>query len=323
MPVKEIFAKSFAVYKKNFANLFLPLLVLQLVLLLPLLFFTMPGTVNAARALLISLSSFSQTGTGISAMLYVFAFIVLALLFFSPLVISNTVYVISKDMQGKQVGFRRSFAFSKGNYGKMLGSYFAGLTCGMPLILAVVLLLYDTFANRLDPALLNGGDYALIALAAALVLLYLLGSVFLPFIAVVEGKWGFKALFSSFKYVYTDFWANLGRLGLAALLLLGLASAINWLAQLPFEELFYLYLENPAAALKEPLMVFAIVLSIAAIVLVAFLLPFWYAFSFNTYRGARQNYLMRFGEAEKTLREDAEGKIYGESPGERDADIEM
>ncbi len=300
MPVKDIFINAFTVYKRNFGKLFIPLLVLQLVILLPLLFFTMPGTMNAARALLVNLSNISRNGESIDSMLYVFVFIVLMLLFFSPIIISNTVYVIERDSKGQCVSFSQSLGFSRKNYGSMISSYLAGIVCGTPVIFVIVMMLYNLFISEFDPALMAGGDVVLIILSAAMALLYFLGTVFLPYVVVAEGKKGFNALFTSFKYIYTDFISNLTRLALAALLMVAVAGGINWLAQLPFEDLFYLYLKNPAAALKEPLMVFAIVISIIAIFIVAFMLPFWYAFSFFTYTGARERFHKKYPQADES-----------------------
>jgi hypothetical protein len=90
MGILQILKKTVTVYKKNFGKMYLPLLGFQLIVLLPLLFFTMPGTMNAARAFLKTLAMFSKTGSGISSVLYVFIFMLLAVLFISPLVVSNT-----------------------------------------------------------------------------------------------------------------------------------------------------------------------------------------------------------------------------------------
>ena len=286
MTLKKVFSNAFNAYKKNFSKLFLPLLVLELVIFLPLLFFTMPGTANAARALLVTIMSFSETGTGTTSVFYVFAFIILALLFFSPLIVSNTVYVVDKDFCGEDVTFRQSFHFSRKNYGSMIKSYFAALTGVIPLAAIILFMLY------LVPPPEGLKNFSvlqifMIVIAVLMILLYFLGTIFVPYVVVSENESGFKALKKSFGYVYKgNFISTVGRLGLAVAMIGALMLVINLLSQLPFKELFNLYLEDPARALQEPLMITAIVVSIAALIFIALLLPFWYAFSYNTYRGA-------------------------------------
>ena len=299
MKIKDIFVNAFTVYKKNFGKLFLPLLVMQLVILLPLLFFTMPGTVNMARALLKTLSSFSQTGTGMSSVLYVFAFILLVLLFFSPLIVSNTVYVVDKDYDQKAVTLKESLGFARHNYGSMIKSYFAALVTATPVFFYIIFVVSQVYMSQFDIALMDGLDWFLIITAIAAFLLFLLGTIFVPYVVVSEKKSGFTALFTSFRYLYKgNFLSTLGRLALAAGMVGALMFVVNWLSQLPFAELFDLYLENPAAALQEPLMVFAIILALLAIFLVALIMPFWYAFSYNTYRGAKLEYEEKHGKIE-------------------------
>ncbi len=301
MALKDIFINALVVYKKNFGKLFLPLLVLQLAVLLPLMFFTMPGTVNAAKALLVTISSFSRTGEGSSSVFYVFVFILLVLIFLSPLIVSNTVYVVDKDYQGKTVdSFRQSFGFSRRNYGNMIKSYFAGILLAMPVIFIIFLLLSGMFMRGFDIGALSGADTVSIVISVVLVLLYVLGTVFIPYTVVAEKKSGFSAVYSSFKYIYRgNFLGTLGKLALAAALIGALMAFINWLSQLPFAELFYLYLRDPLAALQQPLMIFAIVLSLIAIFVVALIIPFWYAFSYNTYQGAKLYYEERTGSVEQ------------------------
>ncbi|MDL2236215.1 hypothetical protein LJC56_00060 [Christensenellaceae bacterium OttesenSCG-928-K19] len=286
MTLKMILLNAINVYRKNFSKLFVPLLIMQLAMLLPLMFFTMPGTVNVARALLVTFSSYSQTGQGVSGVVYVVVFILLILLFLSPLIVSNTVYVIDKDYDNERVSLKQSLGFGKKNYFKMLKSYFAVIAMAMPVFFVVWLMLYGMFVNGFDIMALTVLDIFFIVVSVILVLLFVLGTVFVPYIIVREKRSGFSAAWLSFKYVYKgNFLNTLGRLAFAGAIVLGLVLIINWLSQLPFGELFDLYLRDPLLALQEPLMLFAIVLSIIAIFLVAFIMPFWYAFSYNTYRG--------------------------------------
>ncbi|MEG2202738.1 MAG: hypothetical protein RRY10_03740, partial [Christensenellaceae bacterium] len=71
-------------------------------------------------------------------------------------------------------------------------------------------------------------------------------------------------------------------------------STLVTLSQLPFADLFYLYLENPLAALSQPLMIFAILLSVAAIIIITLVFPFWYAFTYHTYKNAEFEYNRKY-----------------------------
>ncbi len=293
MTLKENFSNALAVYRKNFAKLFVPLLIMQLVMLLPLTFFTMPGTVNAVRALLSSLTSLSRTGDALSpSMLPVFAYILLMLLFFSPVIVSNTVFVVDKDFHNKSVTFRESLGFARGNYGSMIKSYFVSVVWALPIFAAMGLVLASMFIKQFDIAFINGFDQFLAIAALIAFALYALGTVFVPYVVVSEEKSGFEALKTSFRYIYKGhFLGTVGRLAAGAGLVGAMMFLINWLAQLPFAELFDLYLRDPAAAFREPLMLLAIVLAVGAIFLAALIIPFWYAFSYNTYKDAREYYI--------------------------------
>ncbi len=134
MPFKTVLMNAVSVYKKNFSKLFVPLLLFQFALLLPLMFFTMPGTVNMARALLVTFESYSRTGGGMSVVLYVLLYVILVLLFLSPLIVSNTVYVVNKDYLNEPVSLKQSMGFARKNYGKMIVSYFSTIALFMPLL---------------------------------------------------------------------------------------------------------------------------------------------------------------------------------------------
>ncbi len=137
MRLGRMLKNAFGVYTGNFGKLFAPLLILQLALLLPVLLFTMPGTVNMARAVLASVSAYANTGRGIFTVFYVLAYMLLVLLFISPLVVSNTVYIVDKNSKNERVTLGRSFAFSRGNYGCMLRSYMAAVVAALPVFFAL------------------------------------------------------------------------------------------------------------------------------------------------------------------------------------------
>ncbi len=158
---------------------------------------------------------------------------------------------MDKDYRGKNVTFRESFGFSKSNYGPMISSYFAGIAGVIPVALVVALLLRapaQRHFTHLAPA-----DIILIIISVVTVLLYVLGTAFVPFTVVSEKKKGFRALKTSFKYIYKgNFWGNLGRLAFAVLVIGVLIVLINWLSQLRLPS-FSTLSARPRVPLKEPL----------------------------------------------------------------------
>lgn len=287
-----VFKNSFRVYKQNFWLLFLPLVLFQIVMLMPLYIFTMPGTTSTARAFLLLLS---EGGAGISSIVYILIMIGLIALFFSPLIVSNTVYIIDCDYFGQKTGAKEAFIFSRKTYGSMLKSYLSTLVLALPVVAIVVLVCYLTFKNGFNYLALLPHEIAIIVVLVIGVLLFLLGTVFLPYIVVSEKKGGFKAVLRSFRYVYKgNFLSNLSRLAMAAAIVgLGML-LINWLSTLPFGELFDLYMKDPMLALKHPLMAFSVLLSFVAVAIIAFILPIWYGISYNTYKGAKQYYETKY-----------------------------
>ena len=297
----QMFRHSALVYKKNFAKLFLPLLLFQLVLLVPLMFFTMPGTVSVARSLLLTLS---QTGgSSISSVLSVLLIVACVAIFVSPLMVSNVVYVINSDYEGQSVTFREAGGHAKKRYVGMLRSYFAIIVLMIPIIVVAALIFGNiAFDGGVLKDPLPGGATTAIIVIAAVVLFFLFGIVFVPYTVAVEGKNGMKAVFTSYRYAFFgNFWSNFTRiLTAAAIVALG-GVVINWLSQLPFKELYNLYLRDPMLALQDPLMVFVILLALAAIVVITLIFPFWYAFTYHTYQNAKYEYEQKYPHnADKT-----------------------
>ena len=295
MSFKTMFRRSGIVYKRNFSRLFLPLLLFQLVLLVPLMFFTMPGTVSVARSLLLTLSRAGRSGlSSIGAMLSVVAGVAV---FVSPLMVSNVVYVIHSDYIGRTVTFREAAAHARRRYGGMLRSYFAAIALlALPVAGIVLAIIAIVLPGGVPVSVLSAGQLAGIVVLALAALLLFFGIVFLPYTVAVEGKHGFAAVLSSYRYAFLgNFWCNFTRV-LSAAVIVGLAGMlVNWLSRLPFRELYDLYLADPMLALQDPLMIFVILLALAAIVVGTFVFPFWYAFTYHTYRNAKWEYERKKG----------------------------
>ncbi|MEF9863555.1 MAG: hypothetical protein RR777_01285 [Christensenellaceae bacterium] len=290
MKLKEIFKRTMTSYKQNFPKLFVPLMLFQLVLLLPLLFFTMPGTVSVARSVLLTLSQIGG-GDKIYSILSVLIIVALVAVFLSPLMVGDVVYVINRDYHNQKAGFKQAFAHGKKRYADMLKSYFAIIVLILPVILAIVLLLLNL--NLADIACAK--NIVLITLCGLLLIFFLFGIVFVPYTVAIQRKKGFDAVLTSYQYAYKgNFLSNFGRILIAAAMVVAAGSFINWLSQLPFADLFYLYLENPLAALSQPLMIFAILLSVAAIIIITLVFPFWYAFTYHTYKNAEFEYNRKY-----------------------------
>lgn len=289
MSLRETLSRALGCYRTNFGKLFLPVLIMQMCVLLPLLLFTMPGTVNGLRALVTTINAYSRAGAGQQSVFYGFALIIGLLLFVSPAMVSAAVYVVERDGEGRLVTLRDEWYFARSSYWRMFRSYMAAIALAVPLTILSVLILLP-LVTAPSPEGHPYPQYIWRGIVVGLLfLLYLLGITFLPYVVVTEGRGGFAAVFRSFRCVYgADFVGTLGKLAAGGLIVAALMVFINWLAQLPFAELFDLYLRDPAAALREPLMGFAITLSILAIFVVSLVIPFWYAVSYNTYLDARQ-----------------------------------
>lgn len=299
MGFREMFQKSACAYRKNFGKLFVPLLLFQLVLLVPLMFFTMPGTVSVARSVLLTLS---QTGgSSLSSVMGVLSIVLCIAIFLSPLMVSNVVYVIDSDYHNRDITFREAAAYAKKRYGGMLRSYFVIIVLLIPiLILMGCVIGGGAFVDGVLKQTLDPGEIIAVVLLAAGALLILFGIVFVPYTVAVQQKAGFCAVVISYRYAFLgNFWSNFTRiLTAAAIVALG-GVVVNWLSQLPFRELYELYLVDPMLALKDPLMVFVILLAFMAIVVVTLILPFWYAFTYNTYRNAKYEYEKKFPPKER------------------------
>lgn len=299
MGFAEMFRKSAYAYRKNFAKLFVPLLLFQLVLLVPLMFFTMPGTVSVARSVLLTLS---QTGgSSLNSVMGVLAIVLCIAVFLSPLMVSNVVYVIDSDYNSREITFKDAAAHAKKRYGSMLRSYFAIIVLMIPVILLIGGVVgVGTFVDGVLSQTLAPGEIVAVVLLGLLALFMLFGIVFVPYVVAIQGKAGFRAVFTSYRYAFLgNFWSNFTRiLTAAAIVALG-GVFINWLSQLPFAELYELYLVDPMLALQNPLMIFVILLALGAIVVITLIFPFWYAFSYNTYQNAKYEYEKKYPQKER------------------------
>ncbi|MGI6152850.1 MAG: hypothetical protein ACOYJB_03300 [Christensenellaceae bacterium] len=286
--MRTVLRNTFDIYKHNFPKLFLPLLVFQIVLLFPVFFFAIPGTVSAARTFLVLLM---QGGGAIGSLIALLGIIALIALFVSPVVICNTVHIIDSNHCGHRVTFRESFAFSKGCYTSMLKTYFSTLVMLIPVAIVAAIIAYAAFSSGVDLKALSPGQIAALVVIVTMLLLFLLGTVFVPYVVVSEHKSGFLGTRTSFTYIFKGgFWSNLGRLAMAALIVGAGMLFVNWLSTLPFRELVDLYLANPEQALAHPLMVSSILISLLAVVVIAFIMPIWYSMSYGTYQNAKHAY---------------------------------
>lgn len=294
MNFKTMLRRSGVAYKENFSRLFVPLLLFQLVLLVPLMFFTMPGTVSVARSLLLTLS---QTGgSSLSSVLTVLLIVAGVAVFVSPLMVANVAYVIDSDYRGRSITWADARTHAKKRYFAMLRSYFAAIVLlALPVFGVAAVFGNAAFVDGVMLTTLSVPSIILLVATALGLLFLLFGIVFLPYTVAVQGQAGFKAVFSSYRYAFLgNFWSNFTRVLFAALVVALGGLLINWLSQLPFRELYNLYLIDPMSALKNPLMIFVILFALAAIVVVTLVFPFWYAFTYNTYQNAKTAYEKKY-----------------------------
>jgi len=292
--LKDSILRAVRTYKQHFKRLFLPLLVFQVILLLPFLFMALPGTVSLLRDVLEFLN---ETGGSIRGILYLVISLVAVALFLSPLIIGGAVYVIDRDFEGKPVHFKEAFRFGRKSYWPMLKSYLCAIVLVIPIVLVVIVIFRQMFSHGFDLVFLKPVDIFILIVIAVGILLFFMGTIFVPYTVVSEKKGGFAAVSASFKYVYKgSFLSNLSRLLLMGIVLVVAVLVVKWITTLPFQELFELYLVDPASALRQPLMIAAIMVVILGLFVVAFVLPFWYAFSYNTYKGAKMKYEQKCSE---------------------------
>ena len=294
MSFKTMFRTSGIVYKRNFGRLFLPLLLFQLVLLVPLMFFTMPGTVSVARSLLLTLS---QTG-GSS--------------------LSSVVTVLCDRCRSRCFcvaadGFKRGICHRQRLFGekRVLPGCKRAREAPVRQYAAVIFLCrhraarscrgQDRRGHRGHRAARRGSGNGIARMAdrghrgpCARGPAALFGIVFIPYTVAVEGQ---RRIPGGPQFlplcVLGNFWSNFTRVLTAAVIVALAGVVINWLSQLPFKELYELYLVEPMLALQNPLMVFVILFALLAIVVVTFVFPFWYAFTYHTYRNAKYEYEQR------------------------------
>lgn len=303
--LKDAVARAFHTYKHHFKRLFLPLLVFQVILLLPFLFIALPGTVSMLRGVLDFLN---ETGGSIDGIIYLVVSIVGVALLLSPLIIGCAVYVIDRDFHGDQVHFRDAFRFGRKSYWPMLKSYLCAIVLVIPVALVVILIFSQMFSSGFDLLALKPVDIFILLVIAVGILLFFMGTIFIPYTVVSEKKQGFESVSASFRYVYRgSFLSNLSRLLLMGIVLVVAVYVVKWITTLPFKELFELYLVDPQSALRQPLMIAAIMVVILGLFVTAFILPFWYAFSYNTYKGAKLKYEQKCdAKAKKKLERPAE-----------------
>ena len=53
-------------------------------------------------------------------------------------------------------------------------------------------------------------------------------------------------------------------------------------------------LPDPMLALQNPLMIFVVLLALAAIIVITLIFPFWYAFTYHTYQNAKYEYEKKY-----------------------------
>lgn len=289
--LKDNFRNAVRTYRQNFKQLFLPLLVFQVILLLPFLLMAMPGTVSLLRGFLEFLTENQKDISALLGVLYMLIAIVAVALLLSPLIIGCAVHVIDCDFNKKETSFRESLRYGRASYWAMLKSYCVAIVSFIPALFLIIFVLSRMFYSGFDLVELKPLDIFILILIALGILLYFMGTIFIPYTVISEKKGGFSAVRASFAYVYRgNFLSNLSRLLLIGMILVVAVLIVKWLTTLPFKELIDLYMINPQAALREPLMIAAIMVIILGLFVTAFVLPFWYAFSYNTYRGAKFRY---------------------------------
>ncbi len=289
MNLRGLTYKAFGVYRRRLWMLVVPVILWQIVSFSPLLVFTLPSIATVIKSILVSVIEQLKNIQHIAVALVCMGAIALLSI---PLVAGDVVEIIRLDQAGETPTRKLAFTRARGMYKKMLSAYGAAIACGLPAFAFAGLLAYLAFTH--DGMIIkqvNVSAVLLLIAAVAVLMFYLFSLAFLPYVVMRENLGGFTAYGRSARVAYLgNFKSIFPKMLVMAGILFGVGLGIKTLLQLPFADLFLAYLMNPWNTLHEPGMIFAMLLSVLAIVVTAMIMPVWYAFSYYAFEDARRAY---------------------------------
>lgn len=266
---------------------------MQIMIFLPMLIFTVPGLLAAVHKVI---SVVTAGSANLSNMYVIIGVIAVFALFFAPFAIAWVAYVVGADYENINITFKTCIKSAMQNYKAMLSSYLSAFIVFVPVLLVAFTLQFNLAIALLANKIFNAYIVLPVLITGVVTVLYLLGTAFLPYIVVKEKTSGFRALLTSFKYIYLgNFLKNFVKMLFCALLMGGLSALKGYISSLPVAEVIQVYFVNPTLSVFNRYFPTAIGVAVVSIIVTAVVLPFWYAFSYNTYKGAKLDYQQKRG----------------------------
>jgi hypothetical protein len=287
----KVFSGTFQIYGRNFGKLFLVFLLFIAVLAIPLFFF-MPdyvATINEAVQEVDALAMYMMVymlNALITPIIKMIAMMCVIGVFAAPFAMGLAGKIIFDSKEGKQSIFRETARWTCKNYKKLLSAY--AVYYGVFALFAFICFFVITGIMSSSHLIIAAWLYPAIVMLIAGGIAVLLGTVFVPFGVIDEGKEAFGALFHSFRSMYSrSFLKSFLNLLLGTVI----AVAFAFVTQLPYFCPFLF--KNADSSRFQNLIEFInklsgnVVYIAIAIVIYSLAGVFLYILAYNTYRNAK------------------------------------
>ncbi|BDF58885.1 hypothetical protein CE91St36_17020 [Christensenellaceae bacterium] len=296
--LSEVFSSAWSMAKKNFIALFVPTVIYVGILLL---LYSINASCEMTNVIRLEQGGYVQQGVSVWISLAMLAVSV----FLAPLYSGFVTAVLrGTSVTGTPTPMRAAWSAARANYMKYLLTtltqiLFAFVFAMVIAIIAVAVFFASVFQNLTawsvySPdawetlAMLFSAMLPAIIVTAVLGWLYQFSQTFVSFIPGMEQKQGFRAFFSSFRYIYRgNFLKNLGHILLAGVIQFVIVGLIAVIFFLPFFMNIGMNLDSFATAeqVLSPLMwelpLFMLVGGLASILLSVFFLPYYFEVYLN------------------------------------------
>ncbi len=285
--IASMLSGSVKTYRRNLVKLFLIFILSFALLALPVIV-NLDAIVTQLHEAVVSLDGTVTAYTLIyifepmirnGLLVWAFAFMLIIAAFTTPLFMGITGKIISEDAMGKPCTVSEALRWTLGQYKRLLTSYalyyavFTAFAGSFALLLYWIVkkashLISDVWLNPMIAMFVVGGA------------LLLLGTIYLPFVAMDERKGSFRAYAGSFKDMYSKYFVR----HFPALLVAGvIAAGVSFGVLFPVAPpLFLGHQGNAMQFLTDYNNVLATIL--AAVAAFSFVGVFLYIFAYNTYR---------------------------------------
>ncbi len=287
----KVFSGTFQIYGRNFGKLFLVFILFIVVLAIPLFIFlpayvqTINEAVQEVDALAMYMMAYMLNAL-IAPITKMIAMMCAIGVFVAPFAMGLAGKIISDAKEGAKSTFGEAALWTCKEYRKLLSAYavYYGVFALFAFICFVVLTGIMSSSHLISEVWL----YPTIGMLAAGGVAVLLGTIFVPFGVIDGGRQGFRALFHSFRTMYSRSFLK-SFLFLAAGMLIAVAFSIA--AQLPY---FYPFIFKSIDSSRfQNLLSFIngltnnVAYIVYAIVIYSLAGVFLYVFAYNTYRNAK------------------------------------